>query len=494
MDLVRELKGLNARKKAGENLSAQDEARRKELKIFLRTALESQGGAGSVEDSAITAPPQRSSSAPKQVLTKPVSQPPAPASSSAPKPVPTPTAKPASTGNTIPPPSSSAPATKATPRPVSGAGTAAAMSFLDEAIPPPKPTGNTIPPVSGGRPAPIGPLDEEVPPPSKGPPLRGGTPMGPLDEDVPKPGATTTQSGSAPKPYTPRKDFFAIDAGGLLNEAANSEAVAKVDPLNRKARASRAEVEEAEAKAEAALRATKKRERPKDAEEAVAQLKQVEGTYTPPEESFIFEQYYGGFEMEGYTPIDVREAPELKPIDPREIELSKLDMTAGPGGGATTATVPPGLAFLDDFPALYAKRIVPAPDDEVVIDSNDPNMLIPGKRKVTVHLLNGEKRQGAIRSLRRGELGFKLEPIGSGLPEEMSIAQVKAVFIHLQPNAQPKEIAGRNVTATFRDGRSVQGQSDDYQPGLPVFTLVPPAGRGQFERIIVNAAALQSVQ
>lgn len=457
MDLVRELKGLNARRKAGETLSPTEEARRKELKAYLRSTLEAQGGTS--EDSAIKDAPSRSSSAPKAV---------------------------------------SMPA--ATPLPVPATPPAPAVPVFDQAVP--APSVRSVPRAATPAPAPasFGPLDEDVPPPAKktNPPLAGhaGVPGGrpspaalePLDEDLPP-------ASSTPKPFVPRKDFFAIDAGNLLDEAASSEAVAKVDPFaNRKAHASRAEVEEAEARADAALRATKKKDRPRNADEAVEQLRQTEAAYTPPEEDFVLEQYYGSFETEGYERVDVREAGDLKPIDPREIELAKLDVAGGPGGGATSVTLPPGLAFLDDFPVLYAKRIVPSPEEEVVVDSNDPNLLIPGKRKVTVHLLNGEKKQGAIRSLRRGELGFRLEPLGSGHPEEVSLAQVKAVFIHLQPNASPKDVPGRPLTAIFRDGRSVQGQSDDYQPGAPVFTLVPPAGRGQFERIIVNAAAVQAVQ
>lgn len=442
MDLVRELKGLNARRKAGETLSPAEDARRKELKTYLRNALEAQGGA-SVEDSAIKDAPSRASSAPKS----------APQSEAMPS-------------------VAAAPATKTTPRPVS-----AAPMALDEDVPPPVP-------------APV-PARSSAPPPMSRVASPVGSPLdGPLDEDVPPP-----QPPSTPKPFVPKKDFFAINAGGLLDEAAASDAVAKVDPLAlRKAHASRAEVEDAEARADAALRANKKKDRARSPDEAAEQLRQTEVAYTPPEESFVLEQYYGDFTTEGYERVDVREAGELRPIDPREIELAKLDVAGGPGGGATSVTVPPGLAFLDDFPALYARRIVPSPDDEVVIDSNDPSLLIPGKRKVTVHLLNGEKKQGAIRSLRRGELGFKLEPLGSGHPEELSITQVKAVFIHLQPNTSPRDVGGRSLTAVFRDGRSVQGQSDDYQPGAPVFTLVPPAGRGQFERIIVNAAAVQNVQ
>lgn len=304
-----------------------------------------------------------------------------------------------------------------------------------------------------------------------------------------RPAPAPTPPGA--KPVAPRKDFFALDAAALLDAASKSEAVSKVDPFaDRKAHASSEEVAAAEAKAEAALLANKKKERTRTPDEAAAQLKSTAAVYTPPEENLVLEQYYGDFVLDGYEPIDVRrEQISLRPIDPREIELSKLADT----NKSVSVGVPEGLAFLDDFPLLYIKKIVPPPSDEVVIDATDPNLLIPGKRKVTVHLLNGEKRQGAIRSLRRGDLGFKLEPLGSGQTEEMSISQVKAVFIHLQPNASPKDGTGRELTATFTDGRAVQGLSDDYQPGEPVFTLVPPAGRGQFERIIVNAAAVRSV-
>lgn len=49
------------------------------------------------------------------------------------------------------------------------------------------------------------------------------------------------------------------------------------------------------------------------------------------------------------------------------------------------------------------------------------------------------------------------------------------------------------ITVLFRDQRAVQGESSDYEPSAPVFSLVPPAGRGQFEKIIINAAAVSSV-
>ncbi len=448
MDLVRELKALNARKKTGETLSPADEARRKELKGYLRSTLEAQGGGASLEDSAVREVPNRGgvpagSSAPKDMPAPRV-----PSASSAPKAAPTQSAKPSAAASA----QANAPTRAGAPRPVSTPTSEAAgrENFMEDMLPP---------------------------------------------VQQPKPAAPPPQAATA-KPFVPKKDVYAIqDAGSFIDAAAASDAVAKIDPLAlRKAHASSAEVEEAEQRAEAAVRANKKKPRAQTPDEAAEQLQQTTGGYTPPDDNYAMEQYYGEFALEGYQLVDARDAGDLKPIDPREIELSKLDAASAPGMGSTNVAVPAGLAFIDDFPALYAKRVLPPPDDEVTIDSNDPNMLIPGKRKVTVHLLNGEKKQGSIRSMRRGELGFRLEPVGNGHVEELSIAQVKAVFIHLQANQPPKDVPGRPLTATFRDGRAVQGVSDDYQPGAPVFTLVPPAGRGQFERIIVNAAAVSSVQ
>ena len=282
------------------------------------------------------------------------------------------------------------------------------------------------------------------------------------------------------------------NAASLIDAAMGSEAVAKVDPWgHRKAQANQAEIDEAEASADAATRANKKRERAQTPEEVLAQIRETPGGYTPPSDDYCQEQYYGEYFTDGMAQAEAAETGDLKPIDPREIEVRRaIDVAAGPSGGGTTMTVPPGLAFLDDFVQLYAKRILAPPGDEVSIEVDDPSMLI-GKRKVTVHLLNGEKKQGSIKALRRGELGFKLE--GAGVVEEIALSQVKAVFVHLQTNAQPKASAGRPVTVMFRDQRAVQGDSDDYAPNAPVFTLIPPAGRGQFEKIIINAAAVHSV-
>ena len=162
----------------------------------------------------------------------------------------------------------------------------------------------------------------------------------------------------------------------------------------------------------------------------------------------------------------------------------------GPGAGATSVAVPPGLAFLDDFASLYARRILAPPADASSVTADDPSMLI-GRRKVTIHLANGEKKQGLVRGLRRGDAAMKIE-VG-GVTEEIPLTQVKAVFVHLQTNAAPPTINGRSITVLFRDQRTVQGDSNDYDPNAPVFSLVPPAGRGQFEKIVINMQAVASV-
>lgn len=406
MALVRELKTLNARKKAGEELSADEEARRKELKTFLKTQLEG------AEEAPVAA--------------KPVAA--APPSRPAPAPV--------------------APA----PAPVAVAPVVAPVAVAP--APPPRPVTMSAPPPT---PAPV------------------------------------VAPAAAPPKFVPRKDVFAISGADMFIDAAmSSEAVARTDPwAARKAHASDGDLADAEAKADAAIRANRKRERAVTPEDVEAQLRDARSGYTPPSDSYCLEQYYGDYFSDGLQPAAAAEAVELRPVDPRELEVRRaVDIATASTGGATSVAVPAGLAFLDDFPALYARRILAAPSAAAAVEVDDPSMLI-GSRKVTVHLINGEKKQGAIRGLRRGEMGFKLEVAGAA--EEIAISQVKAVFVHLQPNASVPTSSGKAITVMFRDQRAVQGTSPDYAPQAPVFSLVPPAGRGQFEKIIINAGAVASV-
>ena len=294
MALVRELKALNARKKAGEELSGDEEGRRKELKTFLKSQLEGGGG-----DGAASPVPVATAAVPAPVLA----------------------------------------AVAASPRPI--------------AAPPPRPVTLAAPPQT---PAPI------TPPPRPA--------------------------------YVPRKDVFAISgADSFIDAAMDSEVVAKTDPwANRRVHAS----------ADAAVRAQRKRERATAPEDVEAQLKEVATGYTPPSDDYCLEQYYGDYFSEGLQAAHGVETAGLVPVDPREVEVRRaVDIASAPGSGETTVTVPPGLAFLDDFAALYTRRILEAPAANVVpMTFDDPTLLI-GARKVTVSRLSDKRNWNIFTGARR---------------------------------------------------------------------------------------------
>ncbi|HEY1099249.1 MAG TPA: hypothetical protein VGF99_09980, partial [Myxococcota bacterium] len=205
MGLVRELKALNARKKAGEELSPDEEARRKELKTFLKSQLE-----GGSDDAAATAAPPRAATTGAVAAVPP--------------------ARSTTTGSIAAVAPAAHVAAPAQPRPVT-------MS-APPVTPPPVPT----------KPA-----------------------------------------------YVPKKDVFAIGGADAFIEAAmGSEAVARTDPwANRRVHASDGDIADAEAAADAALRANKKRERAVTPEEVEAQLREHRSGYTPAADSYVLEQYYG---------------------------------------------------------------------------------------------------------------------------------------------------------------------------------------------------------
>jgi hypothetical protein len=453
--LVKELKSLNARKKAGEDLSASDDERRKRLKRYLRAALEKEQGAGLVSNEG-TAIDGRLASA-----------------------------------------------LKSDEKPAASRGFAVdAGDLLAKAA------------ASTG-----GPAEELFNHEVDSPELL-------IDEPAPAP---------APAPAPPKKDYskaFALDASSLLEAAAASDAVAaaaatakvpgpgskdapggapsvKLSPTEfetwlqgtstKGMRNSAAAIEQVASEADRALQQNKTRERVFDPEQVKEQLADILGQsgYTPPEHQLALEQYYGEYvEGDGLAMVTDDYDFGLSVIDPLEIDLYRSGML-GEDAENEPAPVPNGLAFLDDFPALYEMGVLPPASEEVVFDVNDPNLLIPGKRKVTVHLLNGQVKRGAIRSLARDDAGFRLEPAGIGRAEDIPVQHCKAIFVHKSAKSTDAEPTGPVLTVMFKDRRSVQGTSDDYQPGAPLFSLVPPQQRGtqgQFERIIVNAGAVKQVR
>lgn len=251
-------------------------------------------------------------------------------------------------------------------------------------------------------------------------------------------------------------------------------------------------VAESEARADAAVAATKQRPPARNADEAVTQLREIArgNTYTPSASALGADEYFGY--GDGYTAVP--EAPvELALIDPRAEELKA--MSAQFSNAGALPTVAQGGVFLDDFLELYTSGLLsPEAMWEEDGDLDDPNLLIPGKRKVTVHMLSGEVKRGVIQRMARADLGFNLLPVtGAGKPEAISLMQIKAIFVTLNPGQAAPIPAGKNVTVTFQDRRSIQGATPDQGQG-PSFTLVPPPGRLGVEKIIVNQGACLEVR
>jgi len=456
MDLVRELKDLNERKKAGQALTAAESARRKELKETLRVALEQQksgqAGSGFSDEGASV----QSQSSP------PVARPASMSSTSGPA-VASPTRTPAPSSTQV-----------NAPRPVSQASNPPTMPVAAAASSTPSQ------PPTAAKPA----FD-----PRKAFMIKSGkTGLAESAADGP---AEVDRSYAEQKGKIDPRNAFAIKGFDNLIDAAASSGAVDATFRHEKMAASRDDLDDASARADAALRATKKRERSNDVEVISQQLTEIESAYTPSDAHLALEDYYGDYVDDGYGYMADEASVGLAIIDPREMELHK----AGIGSGMSSTGVPAGLAFLDDFPALYASGALPSPADDVDDDEEDPNLLIPGRRKVTVHFLNAAVKRGAIRRLARDDQGFVLEPQGAGRAEEVAIAQIKAIFVHRRGRESVTPTAGHPITVTFRDRRAVQGLTNDYQPGLPMFTMSATGPQSaQFELIIVNAQAVAAVR
>ena len=429
MDLVRELKALNARKKAGEALSEDENTRRRELKKYLKTALANQSSTGSATGGPV-------SSTGPAIVTPPSS--PGAVSSNVATRSPTPTAMRSPT-----PPSMVA---------------------------------------AGARPAPI----QVNTPPSA--PARN--PFAINAEALFEEAAASSAVNALTEPTSPSLTM-SDEPSSDLSDVSHFDELAGMNPLDAPERASRADLECQVARASKAAKANRPKNKAKKIDEVEAVWEEVHerNGYTPPEVLLNHEDYFGGYLDEGMHLVDATATKGLAPIDPREIELHRAGL-GGTGKIDHSREVPAGLVFLDDFVGLYARGGLSGPADEVEPDIDDPNLLIPGKRKVTVHLLAGGVKRGIVSRFARGALGFALEPDGRGQVEELSIGQIKAMFVHKAKGKTPVA-SGRDLTVTFRDGKSVKGASDDYAAGTQVFTLVPAAG--QFELIVVNAGAAASI-
>ena len=158
--------------------------------------------------------------------------------------------------------------------------------------------------------------------------------------------------------------------------------------------------------------------------------------------------------------------------------------------------VPRNLAFLDDYPILYELGILPTPDQDIGTISGNVNLWIPSKRRVILHMMNGQTRRGVVPRLQKGDATFRITIAVQGTEKTGTVQmdKVRAIFVQSLPNEETPPPKGKIITVTFNDRRSIQGVTNDYAPEASIFTLVPQAANNQFERVIVNAKSIIAVE
>jgi len=315
----------------------------------------------------------------------------------------------------------------------------------------------------------------------------------------PDKGALPSPFSAAPQPIS-MEGAFAIDANNLFDEAmasplqnvapeksSNSQRSASngQTPQSDFRRISADELSDVERKAEEAARANKKRKRAFDPASVQKQLKEIGTTsrFMPSASDIVQEQYYSSYYDDGFDPLAASTLVTALPTqDSREIPLNAFSLEH------PLAKYPPeGLAFLDDFPILYKRKILAPPGEEELADIEDPNLFVKGTRKVTLHLTNGRTLRGSIDSLARDTLGFIITSNGKKM--EFAFSQTMALFVHLKSGTQ-SEARGKSIKVVFSDGRGVKGYSDESDNNTTFLSVVPAS---KYERIIVPRTAVKQV-
>lgn len=254
------------------------------------------------------------------------------------------------------------------------------------------------------------------------------------------------------------------------------------------------EIEAAQRKAEENLAPQDKGAKPRTPQEAGEMyLKQKgRGVYTAPVDNYHVSAYYADYIEMGFEFVDMNSVT-LDPLDSATAEQQSTHATSTTADRPFILRVPSNLAFLDDYPIIYELGLLPTPDQDTEPDRDDPNLWVPGKRRVILHLLNGQTRRGTISYLKKGDTQFTFELQGSEKRTEIKLTQIKAIFVQNPPNSDAPKPKGKVVTVIFNDRRTIQGVSNDYAPGASVFTLVPQATNNQFERVVVNGQSVIEV-
>jgi hypothetical protein len=129
------------------------------------------------------------------------------------------------------------------------------------------------------------------------------------------------------------------------------------------------------------------------------------------------------------------------------------------------------------------------------------------KNKVVARFADGRMIKGSTSDFVPTKDAFHVSDAqaGPGAPSILiQVSELKALFFvkdfagspaHTPKNEfeQGKPAPGRKIQVTFKDGETIVGTTQGYQPGRPGFFMVPADASSNTERCYVVAAATASV-
>ena len=130
------------------------------------------------------------------------------------------------------------------------------------------------------------------------------------------------------------------------------------------------------------------------------------------------------------------------------------------------------------------------------------------QNKIVVHFVDGRILRGHTDDFLPTKPIFHLsplEPASQPKPLEVRVADLKAIFFvkefrtkpHLSPHRRgfdpSKPVAGRKIRVLFRDGETLMGTTQGYDPRRPGFFVVPADPASNNERCFVVTDSTKEV-
>jgi hypothetical protein len=129
------------------------------------------------------------------------------------------------------------------------------------------------------------------------------------------------------------------------------------------------------------------------------------------------------------------------------------------------------------------------------------------QNKIVIRYADGRTRKGVTNNFSADREIFHLIPLGASLetmPLEIHVTDLKAVFFVKEFDSKPKSrenkdpamdknIIGREVKVTFKDGEVLTGKTTSYNVNRPGFFMVPADSTSNNERCFVVRKATKSV-